>query len=293
MQRQEGALMPEETHDPERLVREVTFAVEGDGRTIEARIVPYNAPTEVVDHPRNGGTGIPYVERWLPGAFSRQQKAADKVLLNFEHEQGLRGVVGHGVALREAPDALYGTFRVHPGTDGDKALHMVNEGVLTGLSIEAMPVKTMRSKEGFVDRVKAKLDNVALVRRGAYADALVLAVREAPPDDDPPPPEPVNPEVDETLKRLGYTPIPKTISRRPWNPSRARFTDEQWEASLVGGMPVLEPDGEVSPQAVKRAAQQIGTVALVERGDVARKLIRLHRKAGLEVPTNLRRHASI
>ena len=45
------------------------------------------------------------------------------------------------MALREEADALYGTFRVHPGTDGDKALHMVNEGVLTGLSIEALPTR--------------------------------------------------------------------------------------------------------------------------------------------------------
>ncbi len=290
--------MPEETHDPERLVREVTFAVEGDGRTIEARIVPYNTPTQVVDAPHNGGTGIPYVERWVPGAFEKQQKAADKVLLNFEHEKGLRGVVGHGVALREAPDALYGTFRVHPGPDGDKALHMVNEGILSGLSIEAMPVKTMRSKEGFVDRIKARLDNVALVRKGAYAEALVLAVRESPPDDDPPPPDPEPDsakvlEVEETLQRMGYEPLPRTLSERPWNPARARFTDEQWERSCVGGTPVLEPDGEINRVAVERAAMRIASVPFDKRGEAARKLIRLHRRAGLDVPANLFRHASI
>jgi len=283
--------MPEEIADPELVVREVTFAVEGDGRTIEARIVPYNTPTQVVDAPHNGGTGIPYVERWVPGAFRKQAKAADKVLLNFEHERGLRGVVGHGTALREAPDALYGTFRVHPGPDGDKALHMVNEGILSGLSIEAMPVETRRSKEGFVDRIKATLDNVALVRRGAYAEAQVLAVREAV---EVPVIEPVaNLEVEETLKRMGYTPLPRTISRRPWNPARARFTDEQWEASLVGGMPVLEPDGEVNPHAVERAAARISTVPTTERGEVARILVRLHRRAGLEVPSSLRRHAAL
>ncbi len=289
--------MPEETHDPERLVREVTFAVEGDGRTIEARIVPYNTPTQVVDSPANGGTGVPYVERWVPGAFEKQEKAADKVLLNFEHERGLRGVVGHGVALRNAPDALYGTFRVHPGPDGDKALHMVNEGILTGLSIEAWPVKTLRSAEGFVDRIKARLDNVALVRKAAYSDAMVLAVREAveapePPDDDPPPPARTL-EVNETLERMGIAPLPRTISERPWNPARARFTDEQWEASLVGGVPVLEPNGEINRQAVERAALKIASVPFTDRGEAARKLIRLHRRAGLEVPTTLRRHASI
>ena len=80
--------MPDE---PERVIREVTFAVEGDGRTIEARIVPYNTPTQVVDSPANGGTGVPYVERWLPGAFTKQVNAPHRVYLNFEHEGGLRG----------------------------------------------------------------------------------------------------------------------------------------------------------------------------------------------------------
>jgi len=284
--------MPEENIDPERIVREVTFAVEGDGRTIEARIVPYNVPTKVVDAPHNGGTGIPYMERWSPGAFEKQAKAADKVLLNYEHEDGLRGIVGHGTALREAPDALYGTFRVHPGPDGDKALHMVNEGVLTGLSIEAIPTRTERSHDGIVERVKARLDKVALCRSPAYSDAMVLAVREAPPADDPPPPPSRN-HVDETLERLGYAPLPKTISRVPWSPARARFTDEQWEAScLAKDMPVLEPSGEVNVNAVERAAAKVTSVPLDERGDVARKLVRLHRKCGLEIPTALRNAAT-
>jgi HK97 family phage prohead protease len=174
--------------DPERLVREVTFAVEGDGRTIEARIVPYNTPTQVVDRPEHGGTGVPYLERWRPGAFAKQAKAPHRVevYLNFEHEPGIRGIVGHGVALREEPDALYGTFRVHPGPDGDKALHMVNEGILTGLSVEAIPTRTERTSEGIVDRVRAFLDKVSLCRAGlaAYQAAEVLAVREAPPEPD-------------------------------------------------------------------------------------------------------------
>ena len=107
--------MPEDIAEPGVIVREVTFAVEGDGRTIEARIVPYNTRHQVVDSPHNGGTGVPYMERWLPGAFEQAvERRRIRVWLNFEHERGIRGVVGHGVALREAPDALYGTFRVHP-----------------------------------------------------------------------------------------------------------------------------------------------------------------------------------
>jgi HK97 family phage prohead protease len=285
--------MPDDI-DPERLVREVTFAVEGDGRPIEARIVPYNTTTQVVDSPANGGTGVPYLERWLPGVFEKQTKALDKikVLLNFEHGRGISNVVGHAVALREDPDALYGTFRVHPGPDGDKALHMVNEDVLTALSLEAIPRRNNRTHDGIVERVKATLENVALVRRGAYSDAMVLAVREAVVET----PEPDSAkvlEVEETLKRMGVSSLPRTISERPWNPSRTRFTDEQWAQSCVAGIPVLEPDGEINRQAVERAALKIASVPSAQRGEAARKLVRLHRRAGLEVPPTLKRHASI
>jgi phage head maturation protease len=105
-------------------------ASEGDGRTIEARIVPYNVEAIVVDLPP-AGDGIPYPEVFVPGAFERQLRAADrvKVWLNFEHEVGLRGIVGHGTELHDGEDGLYGTFRVHENADGDKALSMVRDGL--------------------------------------------------------------------------------------------------------------------------------------------------------------------
>lgn len=304
--------MPE---DPERVIREVTFAVEGDGRTIEARIVPYNTPTQVTDDPRYGGTGIPYLERWIPGAFEKQTNAARRVdvWLNFEHEDGFRGIVGHGQVLREAPDALYGTFRVEPGPDGDKALHLVNEGVLTGLSIEAIPTKTVRTREGIVDRVKARLDKVALCRPGlaAYQTAEVLAVRETPPEDEEPEPEPIPEpdsakaaEVDEVLKRIGVEPlVRRAISTSPWNGAPARFTDEEYQRSALicragdappkerCSLPVLEPNGDVNKQALGAAAARLNQVTGITpamRSSAARKLVRLYRMCDMEAPEMLR-----
>jgi len=301
--------------DSERLVREVSFAVEGDGRTIEARIVPYNTPTEVVDLPEHGGTGVPYVERWLPGAFEKQANAANRVevYLNFEHEDGLRGIVGHGVALHEADDALYGTFRVHPGADGDKALHMVNEGLLTGLSIEAIPTRTRRTVDGIVERVKARLDKVSLCRGGrvAYQDAQVLAVREAPPEvpeaEPTPEPPPVDLErqgvVDETLRSLGYESLVKReVVTRPWNPAPARFSDEEFEASCLVSrpgdappkercsLPVLEPDGALNANALGQAARRINQIEGVSpqvKAQAARRLVRHYRQASMDPPSAL------
>jgi HK97 family phage prohead protease len=242
-----------------RIVREVTFAVaDHDGRTIEARVIPYNTPAKVVDSPANGGTGIPYIERWLPGAFDRQTNAANRVevWLNIEHEDGFRGVIGHGTALREAPDALYGTFRVAPGPDGDKALHLVNEGVLTGLSVEAIPSASRRSPEGIVERVKARLDKVALCRAGitAFKEAQVLAVREAPED------EPASisgtpilttePAPDE------LTPAPEPEPEGEPVPAMRQFTHEEVQevaASLERATFVDELLGRVGYEVIKRA----------------------------------------
>ena len=74
----------------------------------------------------------------------------------------------------------------HP--DADKALELVNEGVLTGVSIEAIPLKSVR-ENGVMRRVKARLVNIALCRSPAYPGAEVLAVRERQPEEEPMKPE--------------------------------------------------------------------------------------------------------
>ena len=52
-------------------------------------------------------------------------------------------------------------------------------------------------------------------------------------------------------------------------------------------------ENEINAKAVERAAAKITSVPLDERGDVARKLVRLHRKADLEVPATLRNSAML
>jgi hypothetical protein len=154
--------------------------VEGDGRTIEGRIVPYDTPASVADP---GGPS--YREQFARGAFVAQLRAPSRVrvLLNFEHDQTLRGVVGHAVSLEDRFDGLHGQFRALADADGDKALQLVNEGLLTGLSLEFAALRS-RVVDGVVTRTRVRLDKVALCRFPAYMGAEVLAVREQPDDDD-------------------------------------------------------------------------------------------------------------
>lgn len=176
----ESGLSHAAQEDPKQL-RERSFPAEatvGDGRTLEVRIVPYGVAAEVSDDGR-----VSYREMWMPGAFSDQVRGAmagraNQIHVNFRHGQTIGDVLGHGLALREAPDAFYGTFRILDGPDGDKALELVRANALSGVSLEAFAKKTIRSAEGIVQRVKGHLVNIALTPRGAFDQAGVLAIRE-------------------------------------------------------------------------------------------------------------------
>jgi HK97 family phage prohead protease len=195
-----------------------TFAAEltpGDGRTVDVRIVPYGE--KITHNDGLGGVpiGVPYTEEWVPGAFDGQIRAANRVLVNFEHQPGIGGVVGHGLALREAPDGFHGSFRLHETADGDKTLMLVREGVLGGVSLEAIPKKNVRTAAGVVQRVKAHLKAVALCREPAYTGAVVLAVREAAPIlDEELLPVDMTPEAVERCRRLGIK-LPQRYETHP------------------------------------------------------------------------------
>lgn len=189
----------------------------GDGRTIELRVVPYHEPAEVDD-----GQG-PYREEFAPGAFDGQTEFAHRVYLNFQHEKGIRSIVGKGVTLESRDDALYGSFRALPDSDGDKALTLVQEGVLTGASIEFKPKQSVRTADGIVRRVKAHLDAVALCRVGAYASAGVLAVREGEDEpeqilDEAVMPVPIKSERVERLRAQGIK-LPDRYMAHPEDPA--------------------------------------------------------------------------
>jgi HK97 family phage prohead protease len=124
-------------------------------------------------------------------------------------------VIGHGAELESQPDALYGRFRVLKGADGDKALELVAEKVLTAASVYFAPIRSARTPNG-MHRLKVKLDRVALCREGSYPGAEVLAVRH-----EPLPPEVVispierlpalSPELTSALAERGLT-IPDRLS---------------------------------------------------------------------------------
>jgi HK97 family phage prohead protease len=289
----------------DELIRRV-FPVEltpsGDGRTLELRVVPYNTVARVSDG------GDPYDEEWAPGVFDKQLNAANRVLVNVEHEQGFGGVVGRGAEFRESSEGFDGSFRILQGPDGDKALELVNEGILTGVSLEARPLKSERTALGVMRRLKAQLLNIALTRYPAFPQAQVLAVREEPPEE--PEPEEPQPEperrsqVDELLERVGFQAlVSRAVVRGPWDGSASRFDDEQWRRSCIldrgdqfdtaktrYALPVLEPGGDLNVNAMHAAAAVLAggrggvNAPAAAKAAAARRLRRYYGMAGEEMP---------
>lgn len=207
-----------ETERPERAVLHREFAAEltvrGDGRTVDVVVVPYGEQITHMDGLGGVPKGQPYTEEWAHGAFSHQLTAAHRVVANFEHQAGIQGIVGHGAELVERDDGLYGSFRIHDTQAGETALVLIREKVLTGVSLEAIPRKHIRTAAGVVRRVKADLVGLAFTRFGAYKGATVLAVREEAVFDEELLPVVPDPELVERCRRLGIK-IPQRYQAHP------------------------------------------------------------------------------
>ena len=200
----------ETTPEDERPMLARTFETvefEADGRNLFMRCAPFDVKATVADPP----TWTPYEEEFARGAFAGATKAPNRTLLEFEHfHPGLSGIIGHASELEERDDALYGRFRVTEHSDGDKALALIRDKVLTAASVFFQPIKSARSQTGVMRRLKVKLDRVALCREGSYPEAQVLAVRTAPVIVERSPALPFDPELAEYLSAQGIA-VPERL----------------------------------------------------------------------------------
>jgi hypothetical protein len=108
------------------------------------------------------------------------------------------------------------SVRILDGPDGDKLLQLVPEP-LDMVSLEARPVKSVRTDGGVVQRVKANLVGLAFTRFGAYTGAKVLAVREEADQrivDEALMPVDMDPGLVERCRRLGVE-LPQRYKAHP------------------------------------------------------------------------------
>lgn len=148
---------------------------------LTGRFVPYDVVADVLDELPDGQVDI-YREGFRRGAFAPQVDTAEpgvlrRIGLVHTHAGGL-GYLGPVVALREAPDGLYGDVAVLRSKAGDVE-DLMSAGV-SELSVEFRLPKvghTSVDDAGVRWRTRAHLDQVALEARGSYTGARVLAYR--------------------------------------------------------------------------------------------------------------------
>jgi HK97 family phage prohead protease len=141
--------------------------VRDDGHTIIGRAVPYGEPALI---------GA-YLETFTVGAFADVDPAT--VPLTATHPRsGDTLPIGVTVELRDEHDGLHGTWRVSDTELGRDVLTLVRDRAVTGLSIGFVPGEDRWNRDRTrVERIRATLDHVAVVRSPAYAGARIAAVR--------------------------------------------------------------------------------------------------------------------
>lgn len=150
---------------------------EGDGRTLEGYIVPWDKPA-VVSRP------IPGYEVFKRGALNRSLTERKKPipLLGLHSEDRPIGLLERS---HDDETGQWGEFRLFDTEAAREARELVREGIWRGLSLGGfgVPARTEVRKatdgKNLVVRSEIRLDHVGLVRTPAFEDAKVLALRSA------------------------------------------------------------------------------------------------------------------
>jgi hypothetical protein len=173
----------------------------GEGRSVEGRIVPYEAPATVDD-----GEG-PYLEVFtrasMVGAFQGFAARHDyqRVGLNLDHRRdSLDHRIGCAVDIRDGDDGAYATFELYDGHDLPKVRSML-ETSHRGLSLDFGSRGRRRRDDGAIEHLGVHIFTVGATPTPAYAEAQILALRGGDDDEPPPPPTPM---LDEMIARWGF-----------------------------------------------------------------------------------------
>jgi phage head maturation protease len=160
------------------LTRAVDLAeleVRSDGRSLEGTLMVFGEEADIREY------GHRYVEVFVRGAFTGVDPAA--VPLTATHPRSMAELpIGVTVELDDQASRLRGAWHVPPTELGDEVIALATAKVPLALSVGFVEVpggSRWNPARTRVERLRAMLDHVAVVRRGAYPGATVTAVRGA------------------------------------------------------------------------------------------------------------------
>jgi len=142
---------------------------EGDGRRVLIRLLRWDETTS------NTQEGV--TERFARGAF----RGVDPSTVTIEAQRHGGPIVGIGESIEERDDGAYLWARISQTRDGDDLLTLVRDKVLRAASVVFRPFASgsRQRADGVVERTRVDLARVAVLDRGAYKSAAVVAVRQA------------------------------------------------------------------------------------------------------------------
>jgi uncharacterized protein len=139
------------------------------GRTVTGLAAPFGVTTEIFDK-----TGR-HLEQMSFGAFSRSIAARPKIPLRGQHD-GQRFPIGLVSGMSETPRGLEIKATIAETQRGDEALALLQQGIVSGLSIGGYIIRTSR-RRGIVIVEEFDVYEVSLVDVPAYPTAKVEALR--------------------------------------------------------------------------------------------------------------------
>ena len=151
---------------------------------VEALIVPYNTPAEIVEvlpGPDGKPRVVEYREQFAPTSLERAKAAPRRVGLTFTHDESMPNRMGYGVELRDSSteNGAVMTWQLYPDTL-DRAVALLTS-THDGMSVSFRSLRPVRGTErpgSLVTREAVHLTTVAATDDPAYVDTRVLAIRE-------------------------------------------------------------------------------------------------------------------
>ena len=145
-------------------------------RIIDLIVIPYNAPTPVLD--RRSGRMV--TETIQPGSFDGVERRANRVKVNRAHD--VEHVLGRALALHPGDRrGLRAELKISRTVAGDEALELAADGALdASAGFAPMPGGELWNRARTERSIsRAYLGHIALTGDPAYEGAEVLAVRTA------------------------------------------------------------------------------------------------------------------
>lgn len=151
--------------------------VKRDG-IVEGLIVPWMTPADVMEDVPGVGV-VSYREQFARGAFTRAEKAPNRVLLTFTHDENFPNVMGYGRSVRDSAEGAVMEWKLYDATR-DKAEQVLQESH-SGLSVTFRSIRPLYGRQerdgALVTREAVHLSSVAATPVPVYADARILALR--------------------------------------------------------------------------------------------------------------------